>query len=107
MGILADLLGLRCTALLGALLASLGMGLSATFPHSYPVLLTCYGLMFGAGSSLVYTPSLTILGHYFSKRLGLVNGLVTAGSSTFTIGLSFLNHRLLEYGGVSTRHVNV
>ena len=37
-GILADLLGLRCTALLGALLASLGMGLSATFPHSYPVL---------------------------------------------------------------------
>lgn len=99
-GILADLLGLRCTALLGALLASLGMGLSATFPHSYPVLLTCYGLMFGAGSSLVYTPSLTILGHYFSKRLGLVNGLVTAGSSTFTIGLSFLNHRLLEYGGL-------
>lgn len=99
-GILADLLGLRCTALLGALLASLGMGLSATFPRSYPILLTCYGLMFGAGSSLVYTPSLTILGHYFSKRLGLVNGLVTAGSSTFTIGLSFLNHRLLEYGGL-------
>ena len=56
--------------------------------------------MFGTGASLVYTPSLTILGHYFKKRLGVVNGIVTAGSSLFTIGLSFMNQHILENYGV-------
>ena len=56
--------------------------------------------MFGTGASLVYTPSLTILGHYFEKRLGVVNGIVTAGSSLFTIGLSFVNQHILENYGV-------
>lgn len=49
-----------------------------------------YGIMFGAGTSLAYNPSLVILGHYFRHRLGLVNGIVTAGSSVFTISLPFL-----------------
>ena len=56
--------------------------------------------MFGAGASLVYTPSLTILGHYFKKRMGIVNGIVTAGSSIFTIGLSFVNQYILEHHGL-------
>ena len=38
-----------------------------------------------SGASLAYNPSLSILGHYFRKHLGLVNGIVTAGSSVFTI----------------------
>ena len=59
-----------------------------------------YGIMFGAGASLVYTPSLTILGHYFKKRMGIVNGIVTAGSSIFTIGLSFVNQYILEHHGL-------
>ena len=41
--------------------------------------------MYGVGASLAYTPSLVILGHYFKRRLGLVNGIVTMGSSMFTI----------------------
>merc|ERR1719348_385538 len=57
--------------------------------------------MFGTGASLVYTPSLTILGHYFKKRLGLVNGIVTAGSSVFTIGLSFVNQFILDHHGLA------
>ena len=44
-----------------------------------------YGLMFGGGASLVYTPSLVILGHYFKKHMGKVNGIVAAGSSIFTM----------------------
>lgn len=31
-----------------------------------------------------------VLGQYFKKRLGLVNGVVTAGSSAFTVLLPFL-----------------
>jgi MCP family monocarboxylic acid transporter-like MFS transporter 10 len=56
--------------------------------------------MFGAGASLVYTPSLTILGHYFKRRMGLVNGIVTAGSSLFTIGLGFINEYILTHHGL-------
>jgi MCP family monocarboxylic acid transporter-like MFS transporter 10 len=57
-----------------------------------------YGVLFGIGASLAYTPSLVILGHYFKRYLGVVNGFVTAGSSVFTIimpyALAFLLKKL-------------
>ena len=100
-GILSDRIGLRLTSIIGSVLATLGMGLSAVLYQHIEVLYLTYGILFGTGASLIYTPSLTILGHYFKKKLGVVNGLVTAGSSTFTVGLSFINHRILETWGVS------
>jgi len=100
-GILSDKIGLRLTSLIGAALATAGMGLSAIFYNHLSVLYLTYGLMFGSGSSLVYTPSLTILGHYFKRKLGFVNGIVTAGSSVFTIGLSFVNQYILESHGLA------
>ena len=99
-GMLADKIGLRLTSVIGGTLATLGMALSAVGYRRIEVLYVTYGVMFGTGSSLVYTPSLTILGHYFRKRLGVVNGLVTSGSSIFTIGLSFINQYILETHGV-------
>ncbi|XP_011644781.1 monocarboxylate transporter 10 [Pogonomyrmex barbatus] len=54
-----------------------------------------YSVMFGLGASLAYTPSLAILGHYFKKYLGLVNGIVTAGSSIFTTLLPSLMELLI------------
>jgi len=100
-GILSDKIGLRLTSIIGSILATTGMGLSAAFYNHISVLYLTYGLMFGTGASLVYTPSLTILGHYFKKRLGLVNGIVTAGSSVFTIGLSFVNQYILDHHGLA------
>jgi MFS transporter, MCT family, solute carrier family 16 (monocarboxylic acid transporters), member 10 len=44
-----------------------------------------YGILFGLGASLAYTPSLAILCFHFRQRLGLVNGIVAAGSSVFTV----------------------
>jgi len=38
-----------------------------------------YGILFGVGASLAYTPSLAVLCLYFRDRLGMVNGFVTAG----------------------------
>ena len=99
-GILSDKIGLRLTSIIGAVLATLGMGLSAVFYQHISVLYLTYGIMFGTGSSLVYTPSLTILGHYFKKKLGVVNGIVTAGSSVFTIILSITNPLSLDQFGV-------
>ena len=44
-------------------------------------------------------------GHYFKRRLGLANGIVTAGSSVFTIALSFINQFILETHGVGLNYV--
>lgn len=55
-----------------------------------------YGIMYGLGASLAYTPSLAILGHYFKRYLGLVNGIVTAGSSIFTILMPYFMEVILR-----------
>nr|AZS64102.1 monocarboxylate transporter [Lygus hesperus] len=84
-GILTDKIGVRLTTFLGGLLAFVGLFSSSYLTHKVEALYLTYGVMFGIGASLAYTPSLVILGHYFQKYLGLVNGFVTAGSSIFTI----------------------
>lgn len=86
--ILVDRFGLRQTAFVGSLMAFVGM-LSSSFIKQIELLYLTYGLLMGVGSSLVYTPSLVILGHYFKAKFGLVNGIVTVGSSIFTIGLIY------------------
>ena len=60
-----------------------------------------YGIMFGGGSSLTYTPSLVILGHYFKKHMGMVNGFVASGSSVFTFVMPHILEAILSTFGVS------
>ena len=62
-GILTDKVGLRMTAMTGALVATLGLALSATYHTNINVLYLTYGIMFGSGASLIYNPSLTVLGN--------------------------------------------
>ena len=69
-------------------------------PRSLGPLYFTYGIVFACGCSFAYQPSLVILGHYFKKRLGLVNGIVTAGSSAFTVTLPLLLSGLLEKVGL-------
>ena len=72
------------------------------------VLYLTYGVMFGVGTSLAYNPSLVILGHYFQERLGFVNGVVTAGSSVFTIALPFfLEAVIIDVGLAATLQVSL
>lgn len=68
--------------------------------RSLGVMYFTYGIVFACGCSFAYQPSLVILGHYFKKRLGLVNGIVTAGSSIFTITLPFVLSGLLSKVGL-------
>lgn len=89
-GILTDIIGIRTTTLIGGLLATTGFYLSSFVTHSFEALCITYGIMFGFGAALSYTPSLAILGHYFRKYLGIVNGIVTSGSSVFTIILPYV-----------------
>lgn len=71
-----------------------------SFHSSIEPLYLTYGIIFACGCSFAYQPSLVILGHYFKKRLGLVNGIVTAGSSIFTILLPFLLRVLTDSMGL-------
>lgn len=89
-GVLTDSIGLRTTTFLGGVLASGGMLMSSFFSNSVEALYFTYGVMYGLGCALAYTPSLAILGHYFKKYIGIVNGIVTAGSSTFTMIFPYL-----------------
>lgn len=104
-GILVDKFGLRTTTFLGGLLTSSGMFLSSYYvsdpfkPENVTILCLTYGVMFGTGAALAYTPTLAILGHYFKRYLGVVNGFVTAGSSVFTaIMPGFLTYIEVQYG---------
>lgn len=74
------------------------MLLSSFTYHNVEALYVTYGVMFGFGAALAYTPSLAILGHYFKRYLGIVSGFVTSGSSVFTAILPFLLKWLLRKG---------
>ncbi|CAG2100590.1 unnamed protein product [Medioppia subpectinata] len=99
--ILTDRFGIQRVCFVGGLLATIGMytsSLSTSLSHLY----LTYGVILGLGSSLVYAPSLVILGHYFKRRLGLVNGLVTAGSAVFTVIMPILLKMLIESKGIQS-----
>ncbi|KAK9531173.1 hypothetical protein VZT92_010615 [Zoarces viviparus] len=97
--VFTDILGCRVTAVGGAAVGLVGL-LASSFVTSLGPLYFTYGIVFACGCSFAYQPSLVILGHYFKKRLGLVNGIVTAGSSVFTITLPFALSHLLEKVGL-------
>ncbi|KAJ8921693.1 hypothetical protein NQ315_010603 [Exocentrus adspersus] len=100
-GVLTDYIGIRKTTFLGGAIASTGMFLSSFFVDNIVALCITYGVMYGLGGALAYTPSLVVLGHYFKKYLGVVNGFVTAGSSAFTITMPYFIGMLLKQLGIT------
>ncbi|XP_063701202.1 monocarboxylate transporter 10 isoform X2 [Culicoides brevitarsis] len=100
-GILVDKIGIRKTTVLGGVLCAGGMFFSSFCATNVIALYFTYGVCFGSGAALAYTPSLAILGHYFKKYLGIASGIVTAGSSVFTCALPILLNYLIENTGLS------
>ncbi|XP_052808746.1 monocarboxylate transporter 10-like isoform X2 [Mya arenaria] len=97
--ILSDRVGIRTTAVIGAVLSTAGL-IASAFIQKLELLYLTYGILLGLGSSMVYSPSLVILGHYFKKHMGLVNGIVAFGSSLFTIALTRILPLLLSTIGI-------
>ncbi|XP_037637122.1 monocarboxylate transporter 8 [Sebastes umbrosus] len=95
-----DRFGCRKTAVSGAAVAFIGL-LSTSFANSLGLRYFTYGILFGCGSSFAFQPSLVILGHYFRQRLGLANGVVTAGASLFSMGLPVFLNKVVEPLGLS------
>ncbi|KAH8278540.1 hypothetical protein KR018_004927 [Drosophila ironensis] len=101
-GCLTDKIGLRLTTFAGGVLSAGGLMLSSFFTENIGALYFTYGIMFGLGAALAYTPTLAILGHYFKRYLGKVSGFVTAGSSVFTVILPPCLDKLLAGYGLET-----
>lgn len=99
-GILTDRIGIRMTTLIGGILTAGGMFLSSFCIGNINALYFTYGVFFGLGAALTYTPSLAILGHYFKKYIGIVNGIVTSGSSVFTALMPLLLKDFIEKRGL-------
>ncbi|XP_053368142.1 monocarboxylate transporter 10-like [Clarias gariepinus] len=97
--VFTDVFGCRITAVSGAAVGLVGL-LASSFVKSLGLMYFTYGVVLAYGCSFAYQPSLIILGHYFKKRLGLVNGIVTAGCSVFTVSLSLLLPPLLTRLGL-------
>ncbi|CAH1785572.1 unnamed protein product [Owenia fusiformis] len=77
--ILMNRFGARRVVIVGGLLMSVGVMISAYPPHlSY--LFFSYSLLAGLGGSLVYTPGLVLVGQYFNKRRAIATGIASAGS---------------------------
>ncbi|KAK8788746.1 hypothetical protein V5799_021478 [Amblyomma americanum] len=81
--LLADKFGARIIVVCGGIIGVVGLLLSS-WAFKVPYLLITYGGLLGVGSTMAYAPSLAVLAYYFNRRLGLANGIATAGSSVFT-----------------------
>ncbi|KAJ8311683.1 hypothetical protein KUTeg_011038 [Tegillarca granosa] len=91
-----DVIGIRQTSILGATIGSSGLLISA-FVTNLDYLFLSFGFIFGIGNAFILCPSVVILGHYFKKRIGLANGLVSSGTAVLIILLSFALPQLLTH----------
>ncbi|XP_030850319.1 monocarboxylate transporter 10-like [Strongylocentrotus purpuratus] len=97
--LITDRFGCRPTAVLGSALALAGI-LSSSFATRIEHLYITFGLAMGMGFSIAFQPSLYILGIYFQKRLGIANGLVSTGTSIFTVVLPLGMREILKRYGL-------
>lgn len=74
----------RFSAFAGASLITAGYFYTANATN-IDQLFYSWGILMGVGSSLLYAPSILILGHYFKKKLGTASALAGLGTSFFTI----------------------
>ena len=93
--ILIDRVGIQLTALLGSVTMTVGMITSAYVP-SIDYLYFTLGMLFGTGTSLVYNPAIVILGQYFDKRMGIVNGIVCFGTSSASMLLPIILRKVRD-----------
>uniref|UniRef100_A0A3Q3DGJ4 Solute carrier family 16 member 12 n=1 Tax=Hippocampus comes TaxID=109280 RepID=A0A3Q3DGJ4_HIPCM len=86
-GFLSNRLSCRATIMLGGLLSSVGLVISC-FASSLEHLYVSMSILTGFGFALSYTPSIAMVGRYFSKRKALAYGIAQSGSGIGTFILA-------------------
>ena len=98
-GMLSDRFGIRRVAFTGGLLAFVGT-LSSAFVKEVLLLYLTFGVLVGVGFSFTFSPSMTVLGHYFNKRLGLANGIMTCGGGVLSVGYVWILPVIYDHLGL-------
>ncbi|KAM4607415.1 monocarboxylate transporter 12-B-like [Polymixia lowei] len=88
-------LSCRATVILGGLLSSTGLVLSA-FANSLEYLYVSLGILTGLGFALSYTPAVAMVGRYFNERKALAYGIAMSGSGIGTFVLAPAVQLLIE-----------
>ena len=70
--------GCRFTTLLGGFLCTISLVLSSFAKNILHLYLT-YSLLYGLGTSFIFSSSLVIISMYFEKRRSLATGIITSG----------------------------
>ncbi|XP_072018434.1 monocarboxylate transporter 12-like [Amphiura filiformis] len=99
-GILCGRLGYRAVAIIGGVVTSLGY-FATSFAQSLSQLYIFLGVITSCGVGIAHTPSVMVLGSYFttSERLILANGISFTGISTGTLLLPpLLEYLYSQYG---------
>lgn len=95
---LSERIGCRVVAFVGGLLGVLGFVLSS-FVTNVHLLYATFGILWGIGASMSYLPTLRSLPYWFSQRISLANGIVTAGSGVGTIAMGPLMQLAVNHMG--------
>lgn len=88
----------RFSIILGSIILSSGTFISA-FSGNIIHLYIFFGLMAGVGIGLIYSPSISIIGHYFDRRLAMAIGITVAGGGCGSILFSQIFYYLIDAYG--------
>ena len=87
------------TCLIGAIFS--GTGLVATsYINSFEWLYLVYGILFGIGTSFLYTPVLIVVANWFVKYRSLATGITAASAALGAVVLSPLIQYIIKINGL-------
>ncbi|KAK0665681.1 putative monocarboxylate transporter [Cercophora samala] len=92
-------LGTRGTIVLGSVITSAGIFASSAASEVWHLVLS-YGVCYGLGMGIVYIPTLSVVGPWFSTHRSLAVGIATAGSGFGGLGYSLLAGKLIATYGI-------
>ncbi|XP_064637583.1 monocarboxylate transporter 13-like [Lineus longissimus] len=92
---LCNLIGHRCTCILGSVLATAGYLISA-FSSSFELLFFSYGCIIGTGICLQHVPTMVLVQFYFEKRRALAISIVRTGTGVGSLVLPPIVQLLID-----------
>ena len=85
--------------MLGAILSGTGLILTSIV-QDFNALYFVYGVLFGIGTSLLYTPCLIMIGRWFQKHQAVTTGLAVASSALGAVVMSPLIQHIIIVNGL-------
>ncbi len=95
---LANRYGFRPITMIGAVIASFAFGISY-FADGVVYLYLIYGVIGGIGFSMIYIPSVIIVGYYFERWRALATGIALCGSGVGTFLFAPFNTAMINAVG--------